>query len=366
MKAWLLPLALMIAGCASAPVSNLAPRAAPASLASAAPAWLAQQHVASVSIAMIENGEIAWTAAYGEQSPGVLATPRTLYNVASLAKPISAEVMLRLASAGRVSLDEPMSRHWVDPDIADDPRRDVLTLRVALSHRTGFANWRRMSDGKLSFQSEPGLGFTYSGEGYEYARRYTQAASGEAFEHASQRLVFDPLGMRDTAYTRRDWFEGRIALPYGEDNVSGEADINTDEMLASDDLYTTTSDYARFVIAVMNNEGVSAEIAAQRLSYDVDLREGGCGGENGMPMDVCPLGVGMGLGWMVLRYEGETVITHSGSDWGEQSLAFFVPERRIGMVIFTNSAHGKRLFPEIVAQVYPNEDYLALLRLQAR
>lgn len=362
MQARIVSLALLASACATAPE----PVAVPPAIETGAPQWLAQSDVASVAIAYIEDGRVAWTAAYGEQSPGVPATPDTLYNVASLAKPISAEVMLRLASQNRVSLDEPMSRHWVDPDIANDPRRDLLTLRIALSHRTGFPNWRRSTNGVLTFQSEPGSAFTYAGEGYEYARRYTQGASGEPFERAAQRLVFDPIGMPNTAYTRRDWFAGRIAVPHTGDGAVHEPDINDGEALASDDLYTTIGDYARFVIAVMNNEGVSADIARQRLQYDLDLREGGCGGENGIPMHACPLGVGMGLGWMVFRYEGETVVTHSGSDSGEQTLAFFVPERRIGLVMFTNSENGRRVFPEIVAQLYPNEDYLTLLRLQAR
>lgn len=362
MKAWILPVGLFLAACAHEPQTP----SAPASIANAAPEWLAEHEVASVAIAYIEDGRVAWTAAYGEQSAGVPATPDTLYNVASLAKPVSAEVMLRLASERRVALDEPMSRHWIDPDIANDPRRDVLTLRLALSHRTGFPNWRRMTGGTLAFQSEPGSGFTYSGEGYEYARRYAQATSGEPFEHSAQRLVFDPIGMRNTAYTRRDWFAGRIAVPHDENGVAAAPDINDGEMLASDDLYTTVGDYARFLISVMNNEGVSAEIAAQRLAYDVELRDGGCGGDTGLSMEACPLSVGMGMGWMVFRYEGETVVTHGGSDTGEQTLAFFVPERRIGVVMFTNSANGKRVFPEIVARLYPNQDYLELLRVQAR
>ena len=161
MKSWILPVGLLLAGCAHEPAAD----SVPASISSAAPQWLAEEDVASVAIAFIEDGRVSWTAAYGEQSPGVPATPDTLYNVASLAKPISAEVMLRVASEGGVSLDEAMSRHWVDPDIANDPRRDLLTLRIALSHRTGFPNWRRMTGGVLAFQNEPGSAFTYAGEG---------------------------------------------------------------------------------------------------------------------------------------------------------------------------------------------------------
>jgi CubicO group peptidase (beta-lactamase class C family) len=79
------------------------------------PAILARHKVPSLSVAHVAKGRIAFAAAYGEQSPGVPATPDTLYNVASLTKPISAEVVLRLASANRLSLDEPMHLHWASP-----------------------------------------------------------------------------------------------------------------------------------------------------------------------------------------------------------------------------------------------------------
>src|SRR5580698_1163040 len=55
------------------------------------PAWLKQADVPSVAIAWIDHGTVAWTAVYGEQSPGVPANAQTLYNVASLTKPVSAD-----------------------------------------------------------------------------------------------------------------------------------------------------------------------------------------------------------------------------------------------------------------------------------
>src|SRR5205085_5351409 len=114
----------------------------------------------------------------GEQSPGVAASTETIYNIASLTKPVFAELVLRLVAAGKLSLDEPMYPYWVDPDIAADPRHKLLTLRLALSHRTGFANWRRETEGKLQFKFDPGTQYTYSGEGFQYASRYVQRKLG--------------------------------------------------------------------------------------------------------------------------------------------------------------------------------------------
>src|SRR5687768_3943408 len=105
-----------------------------ADLDAKAPAWLAEYGVPSVAVAYIEDGALRWTRVYGEQSERVPATARTLYNVASLAKPVFAEVIMRLVAEGRLSLDEPLASYWVDPDVAADPRHTKLTLRIALSH----------------------------------------------------------------------------------------------------------------------------------------------------------------------------------------------------------------------------------------
>jgi CubicO group peptidase (beta-lactamase class C family) len=76
----------------------------------------------------------------GIRIPGVGASGKTLYNMASLTKPVTAETVLRLTSAGKISLDESMSPFWLDPDIQSDPWSKLLTPRLCLSHQTGFAN----------------------------------------------------------------------------------------------------------------------------------------------------------------------------------------------------------------------------------
>jgi CubicO group peptidase (beta-lactamase class C family) len=134
-------------------------------IAAHAAEWLKESDVPSVAVAFIKDRRLARTAVYGEQFPGVAATGKTLYNMASLTKPVTAETVLRLASAGKFSLDESMSPFWLDPDIKNDPWSKLLTPRLCLSHQTGFANWRRMTGGVLKIRWEPGTQTGYSGEG---------------------------------------------------------------------------------------------------------------------------------------------------------------------------------------------------------
>ena len=87
------------------------------------PKLFAQSYVPSVSIAQIQNGKLLLVKTYGQQDAHTTATPATLYNIASLTKPITAQVAMRLLSQGAFTLDEPMASVWTDPDIANDDRR---------------------------------------------------------------------------------------------------------------------------------------------------------------------------------------------------------------------------------------------------
>jgi CubicO group peptidase (beta-lactamase class C family) len=356
---------LVLGAVLAAPASSFAqatlaasPSADPliAALDEKAPLLLAQHHVPSIAVAYIRDGRVAWTRVYGEQSQGVPATEATLYNVASLAKPVFAETILRLAAAGRLSLDEPLAGHWVDPDVAADPRHTRLTPRIALSHRTGFPNWRfQAADGVLRFGGDPGAALGYSGEGYEYARRFAQNKLGTTWEALAEQYVLRPLGMTSTASTRRPWFDGRIALPFRAEGRYGEPAI-ADSAMASDDLYTTVGDYAAFVVGVMNREGLAAAYAAQRDSVHV-VNEGATAGCD--PARVpCPR-VGMGLGWEILRFPGETVRMHTGADDGEKTMAFYIAERREGVVMLTNGANGMNVMLAAIGLLVPGTQLAA-------
>ena len=322
------------------------------------PALLADTQVPSVSIAHIERGRIVLTAAYGSQSPGVPATPATLYNIASMTKPISAEVVLRLASSGRVALDESMSAYWVDPDIAGDERHKRLTPRLSLSHQTGFPNWRRETGGVLSFRHAPGDAYGYSGEGFEYMARFAERKTGIAFETLAQTLIFDPAGMRDTAYTRRPWFSGRIAVPTTAEGKPLQPAI-ADTFFASDDVHATADDYARFLVGLMQGQGVSAAIADDRKRIQVSRKSEMCTAARRAD---CPRDVGFGLGWEVFAFDDETFLMHTGMDEGVFTFGYFSTRSKTATVIFTNSANGPRVVLPILDRLGKDRNFVRFLR----
>lgn len=354
---------LLCAGTFANAQSTAAHETGRAEIAAHAAEWLKESDVPSVAVAYIEHGKVAWTAAYGEQSPGVPATERTLYNMASLTKPITAETVLRLASAGKLSLDEPMWPHWLDPDIKDDPRSKLLTPRLCLSHQTGFANWRRMTGGALKIQWTPGTQTGYSGEGYNYVGRFTERKLATPFDQLAQETVFNPIGMKDTSYTAKDWYAGRLAVPHGPSDQKPFDPVAT-QWSGADLLRTTIGDYAKFVVSVMHNDGLTPEIAQQRATMTRNLvkpeqLQKVC--DEAGEANHCTGTAGMGLGWQVETLDGEKILDHTGSDWGVATLAMFVPSRQIGIIVFTNGANGTQVIRKIVAALYPNKLFLATL-----
>ncbi|GAA0715158.1 hypothetical protein GCM10009105_20360 [Dokdonella soli] len=303
------------------------------------PNLLAAYAIPSVSIAHVEADKLVFAAAYGSQSPGIPANTKTLYNIASLSKPISAEVILQAASRGQLTLDEPMYRYWVDPDIANDERSKLLTPRLALSHQTGFPNWRSQTGRVLTFKRAPGEAFGYSGEGYEYVARFTEKRTATDFEALAQNLVFDPIGMKETAYTERPWFDGRIAAPMDAQGKALKPQL-TRKWVASDMIYTTASDYARFMLSVMRGDRLAKGLANERSRVQVVERSAKCS-TNQAPG--CPDEAGFGLGWEVFRIGGELFLTHDGSDPGVSTFVYINLTKRNGTVILTNSANGPRI-----------------------
>lgn len=318
-------------------------------------AILRQHEVASVSFAQIEDGKLTSAQAFGEARKGVPATPATYYNIASLAKPISAEVAMQLVALGRISLDEDMSRHWTDPDIAADPRRHRLTPRIALGHETGFPNWR---NGALRFERDPGTSFGYSGEGYEYLARFIRRKTGKSVDAWAEQLVFAPNGMRHTSYTRQSWLDGRMALPHDAKGVELAPQIR-DTALASDDVFSTPGDYAQFMLGVMNGRGLSAALREQRSSVFAQRKAELC---SKLAKEDCPAEAGMGLGWESFLIGGKRYLMHTGADEGTFTFGYFSPDTRSGLVIFSNSSNGARAVLALLGLLGKDRDFVDFLQ----
>lgn len=319
---------------------------------------LREQRVESASIAVIRDGRIVSTGAWGTAGPDRAATASTPYNLASLTKPLTAEVILRLVSAGRLSLDEPMERYWSDPDLSRDPRRMKLTVRMALSHRTGLPNWR---DAKgLAFDHDPGTTTSYSGEGYQYAARYAEHRIGQSFETLAGRWLFAPAHMRDSGYVSARSETVPLAVPY--DGAGKPLPVErVTRYNAADLAHATARDYARFLIGARNDRALVASVAAERSKSQADLTPELCAGSKAA---ACPPWTGFGLGWQLLGFSNGTTMLHTGKDAGAFTFAAIDRASGDGIVILTNSDNGWRVILPILERTRSDPKLIAFLRGQ--
>lgn len=320
-------------------------------------AWLTTHQVNTAGVGIIKHGQLVWEGYYGNQASGIPANEHTLFNVASITKTVTTETILRLVNQGRLSLDEPMSRYWIDPDLVDDEQVNQLTARMALQHRTGFLNWRFFAnDGQLSFINQPGTQFGYSGEGTEYVAKYAAEKLNQPFEELVQQTIFEPLNMRDTFISNQPSNHHRIAKPL---SVDGEfygyycrpegycAPENA--VSVADDMVTTLRDYARFLIAAMRADGLNKTLQQQRTQISENLimqKQPECSLH---PDATCPEAEGYGLGWYVVEADGQQLVGHGGSDWSEMAQAYFYSGSHDGVIVFINAPSRQALPARIEA-----------------
>lgn len=314
------------------------------------PAMLNEADVPGLSIALIRNGEVSWRHAFGVKDSKTKepVTDSTVFEAASLSKPVFAYAVMKLVDAGKFDLDKPLNQYLPgDYDVGPDVRLGQITARRVLSHTTGFPNWRGR-DTTLKIFFTPGEKFSYSGEGFVYLSKVIGHITGEQFNDFMKRMVFDPLGMSSSSYV---WRADYDALKTSRHNSVGlpTPQNKPDKANAAASLHTTAQDYARFIAAVLKGTGLKKETLKQMLTPQIKVDEGGTN-TTGRPADKLSPNVSWGLGFG-LQTTGDGLSFWHWGDNGD-SKAYFVAfeKEKKGMVVFANSANGLSFMPELIAE----------------
>lgn len=300
--------------------------------------WLKQKGVPAMGIGYVNGGKMEQATVFGELEKGRPAPHNTVWNVASLTKPVTALVTLKLIDAGKLGLDEPLHKYFTDPDVAANPWHKKLTPRIVLSHQTGFPNWR---DGKLAFDFEPGTGYRYSGEGYEYLRKALENKFGKTLPQLANERLFTPLGMADTRFVWNDAVEPRFARWHREDGTQ-YTDYKTTRANAADNLLTTVNDYCKLMQYVLDGAGLSQKLYAEMTAEQVRVN----------PYKH------FGLGWCIderINENNDFAITHGGNDIGVRVIVFILPQDKRGLLIFTNTDNGTSVFADVLLRYLGKE-----------
>jgi len=296
------------------------------------PRWMKDARIPGAAVAVIREGKIVSVQTFGERAPGVPMTADARFNVASLTKPVFALLTHELVAAGKLSLDSRLADSWVDPDIAADERRLLLTPRLTLSHQSGFPNWRR--DGGLKLDFAPGSRHEYSGEGYEYTRRAVEKLTGTDVSELARALVLEPAGM---SHTSLGWVEAVAGHEVTGFDEAGRpldmSDLRQRQPNAAAHLFTTIEDYARFARWVIAGAGLPPALFAEMSKPQAQHPD---------PVE------NFGLGWRLTELGGETALSHDGREPGVRTQVFVLPGSREAVVILTNGNHGELLVRPVV------------------
>jgi CubicO group peptidase (beta-lactamase class C family) len=168
--------------------------------------------VPGVAIAVVRGGKTTWVHGLGVKNANNAqpVTTETVFEAASLSKPVFAYGVLKLVEQGKLGLDVPLTTYLPKPFVAGDERLAKITARIVLSHRIGFPNWPA-DDGSVSIYFTPGERFSYSGEGYIYLQRVVEKITGEGLNEYMTEAVFTPLGMTSSSYVWRPDFDALTA-----------------------------------------------------------------------------------------------------------------------------------------------------------
>ena len=167
-------------------------------------------HVTGAGVALFHDGKVVYLKTYGlrDVEKNMPLTPDSVMAAASLTKAAFATVIMRLVQRGTLDLDKPIEQYLGKPlgdfapyaDLKDDPRTARLTLRILLSHTTGFANFRAFEDDhKLHIHYDPGTHYGYSGEGINLAQFVVEKVTGRSATQLMQEELYSPLKMSRTS-----------------------------------------------------------------------------------------------------------------------------------------------------------------------
>jgi CubicO group peptidase (beta-lactamase class C family) len=324
---------------------------------------MAYYGVPGMSIAVINNGQLAWAKGYGVMEAGGSrqVTSETRFQAASISKPVTAMAALALVQRGVLDLDRDVNRwltSWRVPE-NDFTKQQKVTLRRLLNHSGGFGRddvgsyemgealptLVQALDGMppaklppLVVKAEPGSRWRYSGGGYSVIQQMLIDAARKPFPELTRELVLSQLAMHDSDFTqplREDW-EGFAASGHDANGQPIAGRWRTFPEMAAAGLWTTPSDLARFAIEVQQSwHGKSNRV----LTTDMTRR-------------MLTKGLGdYGLGVWLAGQATAASFSHPGANEGFTCIFTVFLESGKGAVVMTNGDRGSGLFNEVLRAI---------------
>jgi CubicO group peptidase (beta-lactamase class C family) len=351
--------------------------------------------VPGLALATVDDGGVVPKAS----GRACLQPPRaagdgTVFEAASLGKPLFAYAVLKLVDTGVLDLDRPLYDYLASAE-ADTPRMRRVTARHVLTHTSGLPNWRH-APGQLAPDTEPGETYTYSGEGFFYLQRVVERVTGRPIARLLREEVLEPLAMKESSWVWRDDFDARMAVGYDESGnpaevysaigrrtavIAKEWRKPVEEWRYEDaarvvplvnpawpvlplymvpnvaaSLLTTARDYARFLAHLVAQPGSATGASPGALALRPDTRAAMT-----TPQVRINSALAWGLGWGLQEDEYGRTLWQWGGNNGFRSFTVADPSNGRAIVVLTNSGNGPRVYERVIVAL-TGHDHPAFLR----
>ncbi len=305
---------------------------------------VAKGNIPGMSLAVIKEGKIVFSRAYGEADleNDVAETSLAEMRTASIAKPMTAIAAMILAHQGRLDLDAPVQKYCPAFPYKKSPEGKpwIVTTRELLSHRAGVRWYANDTEAKNSkhfddlnhaiqvfggdpLLFEPGTSFRYSSYGYVVVGCAIEGASGQRFVDFMRQAVFAPAAMNATLPD--DPLKIILHRGHGyEKTAAGKLEnapfFDPSDRLPGGGWLSTSEDLARFAAAVMSGKYVDQ--ATLQLMWT--------------PLTKQPDGSGYGLGWGISKPGEYQVVGHSGGQAGTSTILLLIPAKHLAVAAMAN------------------------------
>lgn len=329
--------------------------------------------VPGVSVAVVKDFGIDWAKGFGtaDVETAMPIDARTLFQAASISKPVTAMAVLRAVQDGRMSLDVDINtilKSWKvwQGEFANTP----VTPRALLSHTSGAGDGfgfpgyhpsqpqptlvqildgqKPSNVGPVFFERPPFTAFKYSGGGTTIMQLAMIDTLGKPFPEIMRDYVFEPLGMVDSTFEQPlpSALDTRAARAHSWQGNAMDAKWHVYPEQAAAGLWTTPTDLARVIIEVQQAlRGPTSRVLSQLTAREM----------------VTPVGVGPCAVGLSVKQRGEGwYFDHAGGNWGFQCRLVAHIRKGYGMVVMTNSDYGTLVIDEIEARVAAAYDWDSL------
>lgn len=318
--------------------------------------------IPGVSIAFFEEGEIKWTKVYGyaDKENTRPVDVNTLFQAASISKPVAASGAMKLVENGEIDLDTDINEYLSDWKVEENKftTEEKVTLRRLVTHNAGLTvhgfrgyasdeevpSTTQVLKGVKPANSDvirpdtfPGAIQRYSGGGYTVMQKMMEEKTGGNIADYLQKTVLDKAGMKNSTYKQPlpDNMRKNASFGYKGDGSLVKGNWHTYPEQAAAGLWTTPSDLARFAISMQNaykgsqDEFIGSEMAQKIIKEQIP---------------------GQGLGPAIISHGDTLWFGHGGANEGFRC-QLFANARMLhgqGVAIMTNSDRGSALVGEIL------------------